>query len=49
MTMDEKLASITEISAWGQDDLDIKYVICMTVYATLRVKPYRLHEDFYVK
>lgn len=47
MTMDEKLAFIAEISAW--DYLGLKRVICMTIYATLRMKPYRLHEDFYVK
>lgn len=47
MTLDEKLSFIAEINAW--DYLGLKRVICMTIYATLRMKPYRLHEDFYVK
>lgn len=47
MTLAEKHSFITEIYAW--DSLGLKHVICMTVYATLRMKPYRLHEDFYVE
>lgn len=48
MTLKEKVEFYSEVSAL--DYLGLKRDICMTIYATLRLKKaYRLHEDFYVK
>lgn len=47
MTFKEKVEFYTEVSAW--DYLGLKRDICMTIYATLRLKPYKLHEVFYVE